>query len=134
MSSTHQTGRLVAKRCAIEEVDSGNPIGETWREEHGRRLVACWNACIGVPIEVLENQMAGGLPWNVGDRIDEKVQTDRRMQAMVDALSATETYIAERVSSKAGSTGATKILPMIRAAIEGAGVAPTQTSWGDFPA
>lgn len=56
---------------------------------------------------------------------------EARLQAAVDTLAQVEQYLMERVSGKPASTGATKILPMIRKAIEGAGVAPTQTSWGD---
>jgi hypothetical protein len=40
---------------------------------NARRIVACWNACIAVPTEVLEAQQSGGLPWNVGDQIDRRV-------------------------------------------------------------
>lgn len=94
-------------------------------DANARRLVACWNAFEGIPTEKVED---GGPIIHIdgGPR-----EPDPRMQSLVDALAKTETYLLERVSSKAGSTGATVILPMIRRAIEGAGVAPTQTSWGD---
>lgn len=39
---------------------------------NARRLVACWNACLDVPIEVLEAQSAGGLPWSVADQIEQR--------------------------------------------------------------
>lgn len=45
-------------------------------EANARRLAACWNACEGVPTEVLEAQHGGGLPWHVADQIDQRIQRD----------------------------------------------------------
>lgn len=47
-----------------------------------RRLAACWNACDGVPVEVLEAQQSGGLPWSVADQIEERVQRDELLAAL----------------------------------------------------
>lgn len=51
-----------------------------------RRLAACVNACRGVPTEVLEANAAGGLPWNVGDQIDQRVQRDELAEALRFAI------------------------------------------------
>jgi hypothetical protein len=56
------------------------------REANARRLVACWNACEGVPTEVLEAQQAGGLPWSVADQIEQRVQRDELLAALKQAL------------------------------------------------
>lgn len=60
--------RIVARGKTITQSYYSSSDPDT--EEEIRRLVACWNACDGVPTEVLEAQMAGGLPWNVGNQID----------------------------------------------------------------
>lgn len=55
-----------------------------------RRLAACWNACNGVPIEVIEANASGGLPWNVGDQIEARVQESRMREALQDARAVIE--------------------------------------------
>ncbi|BEP44074.1 hypothetical protein [Variovorax sp. V15] len=52
------------------------------QEANARRLVACWNACEGVPVEVLEGNAAGGLPWNVADQIEFRVERDQMLEAL----------------------------------------------------
>lgn len=90
-------------------------------EANARRLVACWNAFDGIDIELIEGGTSAAMLI-----ADER----RRMQPLVDALAKTETYLQERLAATNG-TGATKILPMIRAALAGAQVAPTQSTWAD---
>lgn len=51
-----------------------------------RRLAACWNSCHGVPIEVLEANGAGGLPWNFGDQIEQRVQRDQLAETLRFAI------------------------------------------------
>lgn len=51
-------------------------------EANARRLVACWNACEGIPTEVLEAQQAGGLPWHVADQIEQRIQRDELLAAL----------------------------------------------------
>jgi len=54
-----------------------------------RRLAACWNACQGVPIEVLEAQQAGGLPWSVADQLDKLADlaiAERQRDELLEAL------------------------------------------------
>lgn len=53
----------------ICRVDSDTDFGNH-AAANARRIVACVNACEGVPIEVLEARQVGGLPWNVADQID----------------------------------------------------------------
>jgi hypothetical protein len=52
------------------------------RYANARRLVACWNACDGVPTEVLEAQQAGGLPWSVADQIEHGLKRDKLLDAL----------------------------------------------------
>lgn len=40
------------------------------------RIVACVNACAGIPIEVLTNFRSGGLPWNFADTLDMKMENN----------------------------------------------------------
>ena len=47
--------------------------GLVGQEENARRIAATWNACQGIPIEVLEAQQSGGLPWSVADQIGARV-------------------------------------------------------------
>lgn len=92
-------------------------------DANARRLVACWNAFENVTTEAIE-----AYPHEIDARIQQLI---RDRQVLVDALAKTETYLLERLASNPGSTGATVILPMIRAAIEGSDVKPTPSSWGD---
>lgn len=96
-------------------------------EAVARRLAACWNALEGFATEDIE---AGAI-----ERLSSAALLadcgPSRLQQLVDALAKTETYLQERVAGNPGSRGATVILPMIRRAIEGAGVAPTQSTWAD---
>lgn len=57
------------------------------------RLAACWNACKGVPTEVLEAQQSGGLPWNVADQID-KLADLAKAEAQRDELLEALRFIA----------------------------------------
>ena len=65
MTTEHTKGRLEVKHCGydglfihIQQID-GDPyprvLAEAWSEKDARRLVAAWNACDGVPTELLEN-------------------------------------------------------------------------------
>ncbi len=53
-------------------------------EANARRLAACWNACQGIPIEVLEANAAGGLPWNVADQIDQRMLRRELVEVLRD--------------------------------------------------
>lgn len=59
---------------------------------NARRLVACWNACDGVPVEVLEAQQSGGLPWNVADQIEQLVQRDELLDSIKTYLEVYENH------------------------------------------
>jgi hypothetical protein len=101
MSAAHTPGPLHVKQMAAYldqfelrgPVDSGVIVARTvpWgnaadvedaSEANARRLAAAWNACDGVPVEVLEAQEAGGMPWRVGDQIDQRM----RLRDLIDAL------------------------------------------------
>lgn len=69
-------------------------------EADTRRLVACWNACYGVPTEVLEAQQAGGLPWNVADQIDARLQRDELLAALKDLLNYDNLGAYERANAQ----------------------------------
>lgn len=60
------------------------------------------------------------------------LEYEAKMQVMVDALAMTEAYLMKRIDPCGSSTGATKVLPALRKAIEGSPVKPAPTSWGDI--
>lgn len=68
-------------------VDAGDDFMDR-TNERARRLVACWNACEGVPTEVLEAQQSGGLPWSVADQIEQRVQFDAYKEGSEEAFGA----------------------------------------------
>lgn len=92
MSAVHTPGRVFLTDTG--RIGAGDPqrhdrlkIHSPWIEDawdgdaeadaNMRRIAACWNACEGVPTEVLESQQAGGLPWSVADQIDARMERDR---------------------------------------------------------
>lgn len=70
---------------------------------NGRRLAVCWNACQGIPTEVLEAQQSGGLPWSVADQIEARVVQADLVCALGDAVSTLFMRIEERHGAKAAS-------------------------------
>lgn len=60
------------------------------------------------------------------------LEYEAAMQVMVDALSLTEAYLIKRLDPAGNSTGATRVLPALRKAIEGSPVKPTPSSWGEL--
>lgn len=58
--------------------------------ENARRLVACWNACQDIPIEVLEANAAGGLPYSVADQIEERVLRQQLLVALRAVVSVAD--------------------------------------------
>jgi hypothetical protein len=131
-SAVRQVAMLDIEGDATEETQGQ---WEAAMAADARRLVACWNACLTLPTEIIEQGLAESLMQAKEIGRDEAIHAvAKRVQDLVDALAKTETYLLERLSSNPGSTGATVILPLIRRAIEGAGVAPTPSGWSDFPA
>lgn len=61
-------GKPVPGGFLVVAVAIGGLVGQ---DENARRLAAAWNACQGVPVEVLEANASGGLPWHVADQIDQ---------------------------------------------------------------
>lgn len=55
---------------------------QTAVQEPGRRVAACIKACEGIPIEVLEANAAGGLPWHVADQIETRVLQSELLSAL----------------------------------------------------
>lgn len=56
------------------------------QRENMRRMAACWNACEGIPTEVLQANQAGGLPWRVADQIEARVMRDELLKALQDLV------------------------------------------------
>lgn len=72
MSEKHTQGRLVVRGGFSIYADEGKtPVADTCLtasvpdndEANARRLVACWNACQGVPTEVLEGGLVADQLW-----------------------------------------------------------------------
>lgn len=67
MSAQHTLGRLVVRGGYSIYTTDGTPVADTCLtasvpqndEANARRLVACWNACNGIPVEVLEAVPSG---------------------------------------------------------------------------
>lgn len=63
-----------------------------------RRIVAAWNACQGIPTDVLEAQHSGGLPWRVADQIEARVVWEQLLEALQecveDSQEAVNAYVA----------------------------------------
>lgn len=89
----HTPGRLVFSEDGLEELKNQSQILENesgelilyfkfHNREEARRLAACWNACEGVPIDVLDSSMAGGMPWSVPDQIEKMVERDELLEAL----------------------------------------------------
>lgn len=78
------------------------------------RIVAAVNACEGIPIEVLEANAAGGLPWSVADQIDQGVLVSKLRAALGQA----EDLITNRWGYPNDASSRTSILEEIRAAID----------------
>lgn len=77
----------------IDSPDHGAAAIAVWRmeddsdrspacEDFVRRLVASANVCAGVPVEVLEANASGGLPWLVADQIDARVERADMLEAL----------------------------------------------------
>ena len=105
--SARTPGRLLAGVCIYEDgskhfcaVQEGNEkkvvaltglAGEANEQEamsNAHRLAVCWNACEGVPTEVLEAQQSGGLPWSVADQIEQRVQFNAYKEGSEEAFGA----------------------------------------------
>lgn len=56
------------------------------RASDARRLAAAWNACQGIPTEVLEAQQSGGLPWSVADQIEARVTQAALVAALQESV------------------------------------------------
>jgi hypothetical protein len=86
------------------------------QEANARRLAACWNACVDVPVEVLEANASGGLPWTVADQIDARVERLEIVAALVEA----EELIARRWGYPNDASSRSSVLARLRGAIASA--------------
>lgn len=59
---------------------------------NARRLLAAWNTCDGIPVEVLEANAAGGLPWSVADQIEARLVRDKLLAALEEARTGLRWY------------------------------------------
>lgn len=57
---------------------------------NARRIVACVNACEGVPTEVLEANRSGGLPWSVPEQLEELAVRKALLEALKEILAMTD--------------------------------------------
>lgn len=57
---------------------------------NARRIVACVNACAGIPIEILEQNKTGGLTWSFANALDLTMQRNELLTALKEI--AEETY------------------------------------------
>jgi len=77
---------------------------------NARSIAAAVNACAGVPVEVLEANAAGGLPWSVADQIDQRVLVRQMLDALVGVVQvadrSTVEFDAARAAIAAGMKGA----------------------------
>jgi hypothetical protein len=100
MSAAHTQGKLIYWACRVDNRTTPPmydylqfavaphkkhvfrvPIGST-NESIALRIAACWNACEGVPTEVLQANQSGGLPWNVADQIEQRVLHAELLEAL----------------------------------------------------
>ena len=69
----------IASNAVDDDIEYENPIAEVYADTHekaqanARRLAACWNACDGIPTEILESMVNDGIPWSV-HRYDNKIE------------------------------------------------------------
>lgn len=87
VSTLHCEGGEVAQVRIDGAVDEDTQqYLESVKEDNARRLAACWNACEGVPTEVLESKQSGGLPWSVADQIEQRVQFNAYKEGSKEAF------------------------------------------------
>ncbi len=75
MTTQHTQGRLIARGFSIYAAEGRTPVADTCLtasvpdndEANARRLVACWNACAGIPTKALED--AGTIAVEVEDEM-----------------------------------------------------------------
>jgi hypothetical protein len=78
------------------------------QRENMRRLAACWNACYGIPTEVLEANQSGGLPWSVADQIDARVLQAEMLEALQGVLRVADRKTIEFDAARAAIAKATR--------------------------
>lgn len=66
----------------------GHLVAESICPSNQRRIIACWNACLDVPTEVLETSRAGGLPWSVPEQLDRMRERATLIEALEKAREA----------------------------------------------
>lgn len=87
LSSPHGVPDHVTQIGIYAEKGNGRDLAVvTSSKADAERIVACVNACAGIPNEVLEAQQSGGLPWSVADQIDQRVQHNRAAAELLAAL------------------------------------------------
>jgi hypothetical protein len=87
-SDTHMSAKQELRYCRVNGNSkdynlvgpSGGLIAVTPYEEKARRLVACWNACEGLPTEKLEGTNAGAAAYKI------IVQLERQLDEAVALL------------------------------------------------
>lgn len=75
------------------------------------RIVAAVNACEGIPIETLEANAAGGLPWSVADQIDQRVLVHQMLAALQGVVRVADRATVEFDAARAAIAEALKAAP-----------------------
>lgn len=102
---TNEDGRVYltikGKKYALGIVFNLQMRGNTLND--ARRLAACWNACDGLPTELLENIITLG--DTLASRFKLRDQTERELaeqrDALLDALKEAEPFLALGIRKKA---------------------------------
>lgn len=98
---------IAAKYEQVCEIKDGIVVSTRWdHEANARRLVACWNACEDVPIELLEEHTA---PFS-----ELRAQRDELLAALERAERKLSAYVGVCTGDKELTDA---VLPMARAAI-----------------
>lgn len=76
------------------EYYGGHCVAESIVERNARRIVACVNACAGIPIEIIEANLSGGLPWEFAEQLDAKMLRDELLAAAKKAIAECADLVA----------------------------------------
>lgn len=128
MSAQHTQGRLIVRGgYSIYAADGKTPVADACLinsvavhdEANARRLVACWNACDGVPTADLEQYASlDGCDNETVARLKFIIGLTRQRDELLAALEKAERKLSAYVGVCTGDKELTDaVLPMARAAI-----------------
>lgn len=90
---------LYAPSAVVLQVEDGIVTSTRWdTEQNARRLAAAWNACQGIPTEVLEARSDGGPLWGLAEQLNAvAIQADllaALQECVEDSQEAVNAYVA----------------------------------------